>query len=265
VMVGGVTGLAAANVSLAVDRASAHGTLASHNEIDNDTTIYEIDGLTKSWPYNPTFYSRLEAWAQFYYNNTPSTWLKPIRLWSFGAHVDRCSPPSSTTCPGWSEAHGNGRGFDLTRIYATVSGSLTLVADLRYYVWKGFTGSTLTTYRRWYWGTAASGAYHFQYILHYNYNSAHDDHIHLDNLVSNSGNSVLNTSSTSQIKLVQSCLRYVWGYPVTIDGVWGSQTSSYASQAIVRSGGSGSLTASQSNWLLFCRTSTRFGTGAQAY
>jgi len=254
-MESGVAGVGAIALSaLTATSAAAHGTLASHTEIDNDNTYYEIGGAASAFSYNAGFYSRLETWAQFFYNNTPGTWLKPIRLWTYGVHVDK-----------GSASHDYGRGFDLSRIYATVGGALTLVSYQRYDIWRTYTGNQLTTYRRWYWGTAASACYHFQYVLHYLYNTDHWNHIHIDNLVSGTGNSTFNTTSTTQVKFVQASLNYVWGYPVTIDGVWGSQTSSYASQAIARGGGSGSLTASQTNWLLFCRTTTRYGTGAQAY
>jgi hypothetical protein len=63
---------------------------------------------------------------------------------------------------------------------------------------------------------------------------------------------------------VQACCRYIWGQTVTLDGVWGSQTSGAVTAVLSRIGRSGSLTT-QSNWLAFNLATLRFGTGRQNY
>lgn len=229
----------------------AHGTLASHNELNGDPTHYEIGGVRSAFAYRPTFYTRMEEWEEFYYNNTPTNWLRPFRIDTFGVHVDK-----------GSEAHDNGRGFDIAQIFATINGSLNSVAHMRYDLWKN-TGGATTKAR--YWAAAASLHYHFRHVLTYFYNSAHHDHIHIDNLVSVGSNSEFETNSNAQVEFVQATLRYVWGYSLPVDGVWDTATRNLTADAIARAGGSGNLTTSQSNWLLFNRASTRFGTGRQAY
>ena len=227
--------------------------LATHSEVNFWPTYYEPTGAAASFQYDPTFYSRLEAWASYHYIHSPVSWLNPGKLYSYGAYVNK---------PG---AHGSGRAFDLSRLYLTVNGASTPVCSARYDIWRTYTGSTLTTYRKRYWGTAAGIFRHFQYVLTYLYDTDHWNHIHIDNLVSGSGNSVFSTSSTTQVQFVQASLVYVWGYTaVSIDGAYGPQTSDYASRALDRSGSTGSLTA-LANWQRFCETTLRFGTGRQSY
>jgi len=226
-------------------------TLVAHDEIWDVPTYYEIDGLRKTWSYDPTFYSRMETWMSYWYNNTPLNWLKPLRLYGYGAYVNK---------PG---AHGEGRAFDLSRIYATINGTLTKVFDGRYDLWRD--DASITTVRKRYWGTCAGLNYHFRNVLHYAYNSDHWNHIHIDNMVSGSGNSNFATTSQAQVKNVQACCTYIWGYPTTVDGIWGSQTDTNSRKVLTRIGRSGGLTTSQTNWLQFNHASMRFGNGTQTY
>lgn len=235
--------------------AAAHGTIVSHSEIWGAPTYYEVTGAAASFGYEPTFYGRLETFLSFWFANTPVTWLEPMRVYTYGAHTD--SRPSV--------AHNAGRGFDLTRIYTTVNGSLTRVFNGRYDQWRSLTGSSLTTTRRWYWATAAGAHYHFRNVLTYPYNSDHWSHIHIDNLVSGSGNSTFTTTSEAQVKHVQACCTYIWGYSTAIDGAWGPQTDGNSRRVLSRIGRSGGLTSSTTNWLEFNRTSLRFGSGREAF
>lgn len=121
-----------------------------------------------NWLYDSTFYSRMETWAAFYYTNTPTNWTGPGQLFSYGAYVSK------------SGAHGQGRGFDLSRIYLKVSDIGTRVFNGRYDEWRSLTGSSLTMTRKYYWAGAASLHYHFRNVLTYLYNSDHWNHIHID-------------------------------------------------------------------------------------
>lgn len=247
-----ITGLVAGSVGLGAP-ASAHGTIVGHSEIWNARTYYEVTGKASSFGYNPTFYSRLETFLKYWSQNTPSTWSAPLRLWSYGAHVDS----------GSIGEHNYGRAFDLSRIYATVGGSLTKVFNGRYDQWRTLSGTALATTRRQYWATAAGAHYHFRHVLTYPYNTDHWNHIHIDNMVSGTGNSHFTTDSEAQVKHVQACCRYIWGYSTTIDGVWGSQSDTNSRRVLSRVGRSGGLTSSQANWLEFNRSSLRFGSGLE--
>ena len=237
--------------------AACGATVYPHSEIWGAPTYYEPTGTAASFRYNATFYNRLETWLAFWYANTPVSWLTPLRVWSYGCYVNRND--------GCVSMHNYGRAFDISRIYATVNGSLSRVFYARYDLWRTLTGSALTTTRKRYWATAASIHYHFKYVLTYAYNSAHWNHIHMDNQVSGGGNSTFSTGSRSQIVHVQAVCTYIWGYATTIDGIWGPQTDGNSRRVLSRIGRSGGLTTSQTNWLEFNRTSTRFGTGRQAY
>ena len=145
-----------------------------------------------------------------------------VAVWGYGAHYD--GRPT--------EAHNNGRGFDLSRIY---TGS-TRRFIARHDIWKNWSGSDLTRARRHYWATSASAHYHFRNVLTYLYNADHDNHIHIDNLVSGTSNSSFDSSSRAQVLHVQASCRYVWGLPTTVDGIWGSQTSSHSTRVLRAAG-----------------------------
>ena len=217
----GVLGTAAAGLSSA-GTASAHGTITTYSTINGARTVYEVNGNLASWGYRPSFHTRLNTWLAFWNANTPSGYANASRIWGYGAHYD--GRPT--------EAHNNGRGFDLSRIY---TGS-TRRFIARHDIWKNWSGSDLTTARRHYWATAASAHYHFRNVLTYLYNADHDNHIHIDNLVSGTSNSSFDSSSRAQVLHVQASCRYVWGLPTTVDGIWGSQTSSHSTRVLRAAG-----------------------------
>jgi hypothetical protein len=233
--------------------APASAALASHNEVNGQLTYYEIGGAASSFQYDPGFYSRLETWNQFWYTHTPTTWVKPLRLYTYGAYVNK---------PG---AHGLGRAFDLSQLWVTSGGSPVRTFWGRHDLWQNLTGNALTTQLRWYWGTAASLHYHFRNVLTYPYNIDHRNHIHIDDLVSGAGLAHFDTTSVAQVKHVQACCTYVWGYPTAIDGVWGSQSSANSARALARGGYSGTLTSASANWQNFNRITTEYGTGRTAF
>jgi len=227
--------------------------LSSYGEINDWPTYYEVPPFPAvQWQYDTTFYSRLEAWIRFFYVNTPYNWVTPAQICGYGAYVNK---------PGY---HGSGRAFDLSRIYLHVDGLWERVFNGRYDEWRSLTGSALTVTRKRYFACAASIHYHFRNVLTYLYNTDHWNHIHIDNGVSGAGNSYFVTSSGAQVEFVRAALNYVWGYPVAINQSWDSTVDYYVRLALARSGGAGPLTT-QSYWQRFCQTTTRFGTGKQAY
>ncbi|PZS26090.1 MAG: hypothetical protein DLM58_21280 [Pseudonocardiales bacterium] len=250
----GAAGLAVGSLATAAP-ASAHGPLARHDEIWNAITHYDVTGQPSSFDYNPAFYGRLETFLAYWYANTPVIWRQPLRVWTYGAHYDGRV----------SEAHNYGRGFDLTRIVAMINGAPTKVFDGHYDEWRSLTGAELATTRRRYWATSACAHYHFRNVLTYPYNTDHWNHIHIDNLVSGTGNSHFDTGSEAQVKHVQACCTYIWGYATAIDGVWGTQSDANSRRVLSRIGRTGGLTSSQPNWLEFNRTSVRFGSGRQDF
>jgi hypothetical protein len=238
-------------------RASAHGTIETFSGIWGQRTVYEVTGDLTDFGYRPAFHDRMASWLEYWYTNTPTNFLKPIRVWTLGVHND--SRPS--------EAHNAGRGFDLTRIYATgTDGDLHRRFFGRYDIWKDFDADSLAATRKSYWATAASAHHHFQHVLTYPYNTDHHSHIHIDNLVSGDGNSSFHTDSEAQVLNVQACCRFIWGKSTTVDGIWGPQTSNHSTDVLRRIGrGSGTIVSSQANWLAFNTASLRKGYGTEEY
>ncbi|HEX6870307.1 MAG TPA: hypothetical protein VF163_04350 [Micromonosporaceae bacterium] len=234
--------------------------ITPQSEISGVPTYYESTGAPYSFSYDDSFYGRMEIWYNFWYGNTPSTWVKPGEIWSYGAYVDK---------PGW---HNVGRAFDLTRLFLTVNSTRTQVFNGRYDQWRSLSPSTQAVLRKRYWATAASLHYHFEDVLTYPYRNSdgtytHTNHIHIDNGDSGSGNSTFSTVDYPQVLSVQHCLAYIWNYAdVPLDGVWSQTTANRARDALARAGISGGLTDNPPyNWLEFNRASLRFGTGRQSY
>ncbi len=245
-----------AGLVLPATAASAHGDIQTYDGVWGQRTVYEPTGELHSFGYRPSFHDRMSSWLEFWYNNTPSNFLKPMRVWTYGVHNDDRV----------SEAHNNGRGFDLSRIYATgTDGDLHRRFFARHDIWKDWTGDAFTEARRHYWATAASAHHHFRNVLTYLYNADHDNHIHIDNLVSGTSNSEFDTGSEAQVQHVQACCRFIWGKSTSIDGVWGPQTNGDSHEVLVRIGEGGYLTGAQAKWLAFNRASLRKGYGTQEY
>lgn len=236
---------------------AAHGAITTYSGIWGQRTVYEITGELTDFGYRPSFHDRMNSWLEYWYDNTPTNFVKPIRVWSVGVHNDSRV----------SEAHNSGRGFDLTRIFATGSdGQLHRRFFGRYDIWKDWDAASLAAVRREYWATAASAHHHFRHVLTYPYNTDHHSHIHIDNLVSGDGNSTFDTGSEAQVLHVQACCRFIWGKSTTIDGAWGPETSGDSTDVLRRIGrGSGTIASSQANWLAFNTASLRKGYGTEEY
>lgn len=238
--------------------AQAHGTIRTYRGIDGQRTVYEVSRRLASFGYRPSFHDRLNSWLEFWDANTPGSFHRPFRVWSYGAHYD--GRPSA--------AHNSGRGFDLSRIRVTNgSGNRVQRFNARWDIWQDWPTAKRNLARRRYWATSASAHHHFRNVLTYAYDPAgHHNHIHIDNLVSGSGNSSFTTGSKAQVIHVQACCRYVWGLATDVDGIWGPQTRRHSTR-VLRAAGieSGSLTTSKAKWLAFNRHTLRRGYGTQSY
>jgi hypothetical protein len=240
---------------LIAQRAAAHGTLQEYSGVWGQRTVYELSGELAAFDYRPSFHDRMNSWLEFWYDNTPSNFLKPIRLWTLGVHTDHRV----------SEGHNNGRAFDLTRIYATgTDGNLHRRFYGRYDLWRD--DANIAEIRRHYWATSASAHHHFQDVLSYPFDTEHHSHLHMDNLESGGGNSTFHTDARAQVLNVQACCRFIWGKSTDVDGIWGPQTRDHSTDVLRRIGrGSGTILSSQANWLAFNRASLRKGYGTEEY
>ncbi len=241
----------AAGVSLAagLPASPAHAVeFDRHNEIWGQLTYYTPTGQQLGFDYEPNFYNELEVWLGRWYFGTPSNWVTPIQVWSYGAGGNK---------PG---LHGLGRAIDISHLYTADSNTTggTIVGFTgRYDIWRGYGSTALATARRRYWATVASLNAHFGVVLTYLYNSEHHNHVHVDNSEPKTFN-----RSTSQVQMVQAACTYIWGYSTGLDGLWGTQTDTNSRKVLnERLGISGGLTTSTSNWVNFCNYSMEKGTG----
>ena len=260
----GGAGLVVGDVGTA-SPAAAHGSLLSANEIWNVPTFYDSTGARSTNQYNPTFYGLLEEWMASVYYNTPWNWNHPMELWDVGVHVDKAG-----SCAGMSgSCHSYGRAIDLRRLYMTVDGVKTQLFNGRYDQWSTWAdGPAKDRTRRWYWATIASLNYYFTYVLHhYDSNSVHKNHVHVDNSVSGSGYGKFSTGRRSQVYSTQANLRYLYGYPTSVDGSYGPQTDGHSREVLARLGYSGGLTdqGGTTNWRMFNHHAFRFGVGTQSW
>jgi peptidoglycan hydrolase-like protein with peptidoglycan-binding domain len=256
---GGIGALGAAGVALA----PAASALTGHNEISGQKLHYyngSVDNnrAATTFQFNETTYLQAERALEFYYSNSPGSWLKPMHLWLDGVYVDK---------PGM---HGSGRAIDVSYIYMTVSGSISQTFNADWYWWRN--QSNMSTYRKRYWGYVASLNRYFNPVLHYwytpdNFSGAadysHQRHVHYDDGTSGPGTLATFRASSSrnvQNYAVQSILTYIWGISVGIDGEYGPQTEAATRTALSRIGYSGLLT-NATNWNAFLAESCRAGTG----
>jgi len=247
--------VAASGIVLPASAAEAHGNITTYAGIWQQFTVYEGNGEITPFGYLPSFHGQLDDWLQFWYNNTPPRFIEPLRVWTYGAHTDARE----------SVAHNAGRGFDLTQIYTSEGdGDLHQRFRADYDVWRNQSGDNLAVTRKRYWATSASAHYHFRWVLTYLYNSAHWNHIHIDNTQSGIALPAFEADVT-QVQHVQACCRFIWGKDTYIDGVWGDESKRHSHEVLQRIGKDGFLATSKSHWQAFNRATLRKGYDVQEY
>ncbi len=176
--------------------------LVRFSTLGGATLGYEIGRTPTSFRADPRFVELLEAWAQDW--SALSGLGAMTTLWSYGAYVDK-----------ESSLHASGRAFDIAEVEHE-QGSVSC----RYDVW----GPGSATQIRDYWRLAASLHAHFSYTLTHLYNRAHHNHIHVDNARSQWDPPTFRSRSRTQVRIVQSALRHVFGADVEVNGEWNSPT-----------------------------------------
>lgn len=95
---------------------------------------------------------------------------------------------------------------------------------------------------------------HFGTVLNFNYNAAHQDHLHID-----AGTPVgFQKLSKSRVEFLQAALFYVHGYQVGVDGVWGPDTAGVVPTALSELGIGGAITT-RATWLAFLAATAQRG------
>ena len=249
----GAAVLGASALLIPTSSASAHGSLISRADI-NGIPLYYQDLNTgnvspTSFLFDPTVYSMLGTWLNFYYLNTPVPYRWPGAIYCNGTHVDK------------GGMHQYGRAMDISAIMMThLSWGWFDAFNARWDQWGS--GPHAAEYQRRYWATVAGMSMHFRHTLHWaDPDTEHNNHAHVDNAVSGGGLSNFTTSSTTQVRMVQAVCRYIFGLGTSVDGSFGSQTDSHSRAVIAASGWGGGIRDSQQNWHRFCWAGQRAGHG----
>jgi hypothetical protein len=246
-----------------VEGVAAVSGLIHANEIAGQKTHYynghvDNDAAATTFAYNATTYRQAEAALSHYYAHTPGGWLKPMHLWLNGTYVNK---------PGM---HGKGRAIDVAYVYMTVSGTVTQTFNADYAWWHKQPNSS--TYRKRYWAYVASLNRYFNPVLHYWFTPdhfsdaadySHQHHVHYDDGTSGPGREAAflgRSGRTVQTYAVQSCLSYIWGISVGIDGQFGPKTDKACRTALTRLGRGGGMTDT-ANYHAFLDETVRAGSG----
>lgn len=227
------------------DRCVARASLAEHKTLLGLPLVYEISERRESFAFEPGFHTQLNGWLGSYREQYGLA--APDQVWTYGAYVD-----GGSDCGSW---HAAGRAFDLSRLRLPGGDFVSC----RYDRWRSSAGTDLQRALRRYWALAASLHHDFAYVLTYEYNATHVNHIHVDNGRSGGKLSTFSTSSTSQLQAVQAICTHLWDEPVTVTGRWDADTRAASSRVLDRIGHGGDLDDSATAWRTFLKASVPRG------
>lgn len=191
----------------------------------NDAPLrYEITDEKHKFQADPRFIKQLGAWAKDWEKWSGLGAITGIS--TYGAFVDKCGS--------W---HSAGRAFDFA-VVDHENGSVSCRHDL----W----GDDAKRLRR-YWRLAASLTLHFTYTLTLSYNDQHDNHIHVDNGVNGYDATRFDSTSHTQVQVIQGVVRHVYGIDAPSSGVYDEATKDAVRQTQAKLGISEPL-ASAGGW-----------------
>jgi len=215
--------------------------LTRRGSIGAATLIYEVSERAEPLYLDATFADRLEAWWASW--NTLSRYGGATQMWNYGSYVTR-------DCSSW---HAAGRALDISRL----RGDGNLLVSCRTDLWDDLPAARVAQLNREYWTLAASLHMYFAYVLTRYFDSAHANHIHVDNSGSGDQLSVFNPRSRVQNQAVQAIATHVWGIPTDVTGQW-RDAEPVAGQMLQQLGLSGNLTRGD-NWQLWLKASVTRG------
>lgn len=169
-----------------------------------------VPARPQRFPMSPAFRDVLVATVKSVRFRAPQAFGKLEGITSAGAFVNK---------PG---AHGKGRAFDHDAwTFKNVD-----IRPLR----KDHAGSRALRQR--YWGLAAIIRSRSAFVLHGEYDSAHRDHIHQDEIA---GTRAFTTGSEASVKLVQAVCKHIYANKdLAIDGGFGDQSKAAARAAMIK-------------------------------
>lgn len=227
------------------DRCVSRGSLDEQKTLRKLPLVYEISESRESFAFEPAFFNQLGGWLDSY--RAESGMAAPDQVWTYGAYVS-----GDSDCSSW---HAAGRAFDLSRLRLPGGDFVSC----RYDRWRSSTGTELQRALRRYWSLAASLHHDFAYVLTYEYNATHANHIHVDNSRSGGKLSTLSTSSPSQLQAVQAICTHLWDEQVPVTGRWDGDTRAASRRVLHRIGHGGDLDDSAAAWRAFIKASVPRG------
>ena len=207
------------------------GELSRRTALAGLPLVYEVNGNRSPFWFDADFATRLETWL----GDLRSIGVRAGRLWTYGAWTDGAAD-TERGCRSW---HDSGRAFDLARIELTDGGFLSCRHDQ----WSRRSGAALRRSQLEYWALAASIHRRFAYVVTYPYDTAHHNHIHIDNGRSGGTDSTFDPGSPTQVQAVQAIAAHVWGRPVQLSGRWDADTRRAVGEVLAELDGPASLTA----------------------
>lgn len=217
-----------------------------------------------------TFYNTLISWKQnlHTYSTTYSGGVLPSPIFSFGhygiyncRHIDQ---PAGTVCGsnsyGGPSYHSWSRAFDLTQVrWGTGAGPTSVMgyppATVPNPLTTGDHASSSQTLRRRYLGVNAICLKYFKNTLN-GWTSGHSNHIHIDDSLTVG---VLDKTHKATVRFVQAACNNLNGANLTIDGLWGSQTSAAFSAANLAMCFNADVFTSSARWKDWCSMIAKHG------
>ena len=181
-------------------------------ELDGVPLLYARDGAPRpqSFPIEPGFRDVLVATVKSVRFRAPLGFGELVTITSAGAYVNK---------PG---AHGQGRAFDHDAwTFQNV--------DIR--PLRQDHAAASRPLRQRYWALAAIMRSRSAFVLHGEYDAAHRDHIHQDNVAATRA---FTTGSEAAVKLAQAICKHIYGKAtLVIDGAFGPLSSAAVREAMI--------------------------------
>lgn len=209
-----------------------------------------MDGRVRPYAVDEGFAAQLEGWLTSWNavaGTKPVTSITTYGIWTSG------------DCSSW---HASGRALDIARLKV---GS-TETVSCRHDLWRSETSDDPTRatalerdLQRGYWRLAASLHASFAYVLTHHFDDLHDNHIHIDDSVSQGRPTTFNPRSRVQCQAVAAIATWVHGVATPVSGAWDTPTQNAARTVLRQLSITGSLT-DQGTWQAFLAASARGGT-----
>ncbi len=229
------------------DRCVPSDQLAQISRIGAATLPYEPDGQARTYRVDEGFAAQLDSWLAGWDEGSGTGAVTAVSTYGIWAQGD---------CSSWHQA---GRALDIARLRV----GDTDVVSCRHDLWRSATSddperatAAERALQRSYWRLAASLHASFAYVLTHHFDAAHDNHIHIDDSVSQGRPTSFDPGSRVQCQAVAAIATWVHARPAPVTGAWDATTQAAAREVLSRLGIPGRLT-DHDTWQAFLTASAR--------